>query len=188
MPILNVPSLKIFSSKVKTTHLVMEVDSISLKNWTVDNFRQWLIESGYDKSSVVDVIIKHRFDGGSILNIKIEDWLEIGIPKGACLSLISRIDELKTKQIQLGILQLCNQQSTSVTLPPSVNPPSARRLSNATKPNNYPSAEANKTDNDSKGIEQARRNSNVGKPLPIPPPKSETTLQIQTLLVQKSSQ
>ncbi|KAF0980616.1 hypothetical protein FDP41_013099 [Naegleria fowleri] len=89
--------------KSKTTTKV-NLEEIPINNWTSENFKQWLTDQAYDKKSVIAPLVKQQFDGGSIINFKVEDLTEAGIAKGSALSIFNKIEELKKKQMQTGLL------------------------------------------------------------------------------------
>ena len=95
------------------------------------------------------------------MHIKIEDFTESGIPKGSALSIFNKIEELKLKQVQTGLLQdstvvqLPSMATTSTTngspqtnrpLPTPKTPSSGTSTPTSTKPPSYDDDESGESD------------------------------------------
>ena len=92
-------------------------------------------------------IASQGFDGASIMQFKVEDLTDIKVPKGSALSIFNKIDELKIRQRQNGLLQdsvvvqLPSAATTTTTpiSPARVNPSSSNPSSKPQTPQSSPS-------------------------------------------------
>ncbi|KAL9643327.1 hypothetical protein ABK040_014782 [Willaertia magna] len=77
---------------------LIDLENAPVTNWTPDNVKYWLKVNHYDKDTIKK-IVKHRFDGVSLLNFTaVENLIEIGVARGSALSVYNRIQEVLQKQ------------------------------------------------------------------------------------------